>query len=69
MTEDGLSPDLIRVLDAAVAITGDPAAALSWLMFTPIDAFKGKTGVQLVDDGRAEDLIAYLQSIGSGFVG
>lgn len=61
--------DLMRVLSAAMAVQPDFERALFLVKNQPIPSFRHKTILQLVQDGRTEDAIDYLESIGSGFVG
>jgi hypothetical protein len=61
--------DLMRVLSAAVAVQPDTERAYFMVKNEPIPAFRHKTLLQLVQEGRAEDAIDYLESIGAGFVG
>jgi hypothetical protein len=61
--------DLMRVLSAAAAVQPDPERAIFLVKNAPIAAFRHKTLFQLVQEGRTEDAIGYLESIGSGFVG
>jgi hypothetical protein len=61
--------DLIRVLSAAVAVQPDFERALFLVKNQPIPAFRHKTILQLVQDGRTDDAIDYLESISSGFIG
>ena len=61
--------DLMRVLSAATAMEPDPQRAIFLIKNEPIPAFRHKTLLQLVQEGRAEDAIDYLESVGAGFVG
>lgn len=61
--------DLMRVLSAAVAVQPDVERALFLIKNQPIPSFRHKTLLQLVQDGRTEDAIDYMESIASGFVG
>jgi hypothetical protein len=61
--------DLMRVLSAAAGVQPDFERALFLVKNQPIPAFRHKTILQLVQDGRTEDAIDYLESISSGFVG
>jgi hypothetical protein len=61
--------DLVRVLSAAVAVQPDFERALFLVKNQPIPAFRHKTILQLLQDGRTEDAIDYLESISAGFVG
>lgn len=57
-----------RVLQAAEAISGDRDKAVAWLQ-GPIATFGGKTALELVAAGRTDDLLGYLASFESGYVG
>lgn len=61
--------DLMRVLSAASALQPDPQRAIFLIKNEPIPAFHHKTLLQLVQEGRTEDAIGYLESVGAGFVG
>jgi DNA-binding XRE family transcriptional regulator len=61
--------ELMRVLSAAVAVQPDIERALFLVKNQPIPAFRHKTPLQLVQAGRTDDVIDYLESIGSGFTG
>ncbi len=60
--------DLERVLIAVASLTKDSGMVAKWLL-DPLDTFDGKTPLQLVEEGRAGDLLRYLASVESGFVG
>ena len=61
--------DVMRVLSAAVAVQPDQQRAIFLIKNEPIPAFRHKTLLQLVQEGRTEDAISYLESISAGFVG
>ncbi len=61
--------DLMRVISAAMAVQPDLQRAIFLIKNEPIAAFRHKTLMQLVQEGRTEDAIAYLESISAGFVG
>ena len=61
--------DVMRVLSAAVAVQPDQHRAIFLIKNEPIPAFRHKTLLQLVQEGRTEDAISYLESISVGFVG
>lgn len=61
--------DVMRVLSAAVAVQPDPQRAIFLIKNEPIPTFRHKTLLQLVQDGRTEDAVSYLESISAGFVG
>ena len=66
---DKASSDAIRVLLAATELAGEANTASSWFRQEPLSAFTFKTAAQLVREGRAEDVLAYLQSLQAGAVG
>lgn len=61
--------NLMRVLSAASVVQPDRNRALFLIKNAPIPAFRHKTILQLVAEGRTEDAVDYLESVGSGFVG
>lgn len=61
--------DLMRVLSAATAMQPDAQRAIFLVKNEPIPAFRHKTLLQLVQEGRTEDAVGYLESISAGFVG
>lgn len=61
--------DLMRVLSAASVVQPDRDRALFLIKNAPIPAFRHKTALQLVADGRTDDAVDYLESVSSGFVG
>lgn len=61
--------DLMRVLSATSVVQPDRDRALFLIKNAPIPAFRHKTILQLVAEGRTEDAVDYLESVGSGFVG
>lgn len=60
---------VIRVLAAAEATFGDKDAATAWFLNEPLAAFDHLTAFDLVNRDRTDDVVAYLGSISSGFVG
>lgn len=65
----GALRDLMRLISAARTVQPDLGQAVFLIKNEPIQTFGHKTLMQLVDAGRVEDAIAYLDSVGSGFVG
>lgn len=61
--------DLIRVLSAASVVQPDTERAVFMIKNEPIPTFRHKTILQLVQEGRTEDAVDYLESISSGFIG
>ncbi len=61
--------DLMRVLAAASSIQPDMSRALFLIKNAPIPVFRHRTILQLVGNGRTDDVVDYLGSVGSGFAG
>lgn len=61
--------NLLRVLSAASASQPNTERALFMLKNEPIPAFRHKTILQLVAEGRTDDAVDYLESISAGFSG
>ena len=61
--------EMIRVLAAATAMTGDEARAVFLLRNEPLAAFGYKTADTLVQEGRADAVVAYLESLAGGAAG
>ncbi|MGO4408404.1 hypothetical protein AB4Z10_29680 [Bosea sp. RAF48] len=61
--------DLMRVLSAASTVQPNQDRALFLIKNAPIPAFRHKTILQLVAEGRTNDAIDYLESVSSGYVG
>jgi hypothetical protein len=65
----GTLRDLSRLLSAAHEVQPDMERAVFLIKNQPIPAFGHKTLLQLVQVGRTDDAIAYLESISAGYVG
>ena len=63
------SPAARRVLKAATDLSGDVHRARSWYKNERLPAFASKTAMQLVGEGRTEDVLQYLGSLEAGAVG
>lgn len=61
--------DVVRVLSAAHALTGDIDRALFWFRNQPISEFDHFTPMQLVEQGKVQALINYVESISAGAAG
>ncbi len=61
--------DLMRLMSAAAMVQPDPQRAAFLVKNEPIAAFRHKTLLQLVQEGRVDDAIAYLESVSAGFSG
>lgn len=61
--------DMLRVLAVAVEMTGDEKRAVFLLRNEPLRAFGYKTADTLIQEGRADAVIAYLESLAGGAAG
>jgi hypothetical protein len=61
--------EMLRVLAVATEITGDSERAAFLLRNEPLRAFGYKTADTLVQEGRSDAVIAYLESLAGGFAG
>lgn len=61
--------DVVRVLSAAHALTGDIDRALFWFRNQPIADFDHFTPMQLVEQGKVQAVIDYIESISGGASG
>jgi uncharacterized protein (DUF2384 family) len=59
----------VRVIAAAADVRGDTEAAAYWYRNQPLAPFGYKTAVQVVSEGKAEDVIRYIESIEAGGAG
>ena len=61
--------NVVRVLSAATSLTGDVDRALFWFRNEPIAEFDHLTAMQLVEQGRVQAVVDYIESISSGAAG
>ncbi len=61
--------DMVRVLAVATEMTGDLDRAVFLLRNEPLRVFGYKTADTLIQDGRADAVIAYLESLAGGAAG
>jgi hypothetical protein len=61
--------EMVRVLAVATEITGDSERAVFLLRNEPLRAFGYKTADTLIQEGRSDAVIAYLESLAGGFAG
>ncbi|UPG95096.1 DUF2384 domain-containing protein [Luteibacter aegosomatissinici] len=61
--------DMVRVLAAAAEMTGDIDRAAFLVRNEPLRAFGYKTADMLIQDGRTDDVIGYLESMAGGAAG
>ncbi len=61
--------EMLRVLVVATEVTGDPERAAFLLRNEPLRAFGYRTADTLIQEGRADAVIAYLESLAGGAAG
>jgi len=60
-----LSP-VVRILAMAGEMAGDEKRAAIWFKHQPIPGWAGKTAYDLVREGKADKVLAYLEAVRSG---
>lgn len=65
----GFIREALRVLSSAAKVNDDFSRVAFWFRSEPLTAFGHKTPEQLVAEGRADDVIAYVTSVDAGFAG
>jgi hypothetical protein len=61
--------DALAVIRAAALVSGDLKKAASWYFADRIGVFDGLTAEALVLQGRASDVLIYLETLEAGFAG
>lgn len=61
--------DINRVLSAATELTGSVDQAIFWFRNQPIAEFEHLTAMQLVERGKAQAVVDYIESISGGAAG
>ncbi|MES1938439.1 MbcA/ParS/Xre antitoxin family protein [Salinisphaera hydrothermalis] len=61
--------EALKVLSASNETQGDIGKKMYWMRNYPIPAFGHKTAWDLTLEGRADAVVAYLESIADGFAG
>ena len=57
---------MLEILNRVEAVTGSPLAAYAWFRAEPLPGFGGATPDQLVREGRADHVHAYLERVMAG---
>lgn len=60
---------MIKVIAAAVELTGDVDKAIYWFRNEPIADYRHKTAAELIADGQIEAVLAYLDDLRNGAAG
>jgi hypothetical protein len=55
-----------QILAQAIEMTGSRAYAEFWLRHQPIPAWNGKTAQNLLSEGKADQVLAYLDAVKAG---
>ncbi len=63
--DQALSP-VVRILAMAIEMAGDERRAVIWFKHQPIPGWAGKTAYDLVAEGEAGKVLAYLEAVRSG---
>ena len=63
--DQALSP-VVRILAMATEMAGDESRAAIWFKHQPIPGWAGKTAYDLVGEGKADKVLAYLEAVRSG---
>ncbi|MBZ7925215.1 MbcA/ParS/Xre antitoxin family protein [Ensifer adhaerens] len=57
---------VVRILAMAGEMAGDDSRAVIWFKHQPIPGWAGKTAYDLVGEGKADKVLAYLEAVRSG---
>ncbi|MGE0004195.1 MAG: antitoxin Xre/MbcA/ParS toxin-binding domain-containing protein [Parvibaculaceae bacterium] len=63
--DQALSP-VARILAMVTEMAGDESRAVIWFKHQPIPGWAGKTAYDLVGEGKADKVLAYLEAVRSG---
>lgn len=63
--DNALSP-IVRILAMAGEMAGGDNRAAIWFKHQPIPGWAGKTAYDLVEEGHADQVLAYLEAVRSG---
>lgn len=63
--DNALSP-VVRILAIVAEMAGDDDRATAWFKHQPIPGWAGKTGFDLVREGKAEKVLLYLEAVRTG---
>ena len=58
--------ELVEVINKAEPRFGSPVMAYAWYRSEPLPGFSGQTAMQLVRDGRAGDILDYIDAVDAG---
>ncbi len=58
--------EMLEVLNKVEPRFGSPLIAYAWYRSEPLSGFAGQTAMQLVREGRAHDVLAYVDAVDAG---
>lgn len=58
--------EMIEIIDKVEPRFGSALIAYAWYRSEPLAGFSGQTAMQLVRDGRAEDVLDYIDAVDAG---
>ena len=58
--------EIARIIARAAELAGDEGRAIIWFKHQPIPGWAGKTAYDLVGEGKADKVLAYLEAVRSG---
>lgn len=58
--------EMIEILNRVAPRFGSGLIAYAWYRSEPLDGFGGQTAMQLVRDGRADEVMAYIDAVDAG---
>jgi hypothetical protein len=58
--------EILKVISAATALTGDPTKSVYWFRNEPIADYDHKTPAELVAGGQVEAVLSYLRDLENG---
>ena len=58
--------EMVEVLNKVEPRFGSELLAYAWYRSQPLSGFAGRTAMQLVKDGRAEDVLDYIDAVDAG---
>lgn len=58
--------ELIEILNKVEVRFGSPLMAYAWYRSEPLSGFDGRTAMQLVQEGRAQQVLEYVDAVDAG---
>lgn len=58
--------EMIEILNKTEPRFGSPLLAYAWLRSEPLSGFGGRTAMQMIRDGRAGDVLDYIDAVDAG---